>query len=190
MSRLVFGICGLKGSGKDTLGEAIARYAADKSEWGSLFATETLSFAHLLKSTCQSVLGLTHAECYVPELKEKPLDRWPFGTPREHMQRVGTELFRNSYPGVWVRAWQRSCLESDADLILTTDYRFPDEGEALRSVGAKLIRVTRPGLTPDGHSSERPDLLDVDVEVYNTHGSAEEFQRAAIATLKDAGVLP
>jgi hypothetical protein len=41
-----------------------------------------------------------------PVLKEKVLERWPFKAPRELLQQIGTDLFRNYIPETWVESWK------------------------------------------------------------------------------------
>ncbi len=179
MTRKIFGITGLKGSGKDTLGDAIS---------GHLNRGHRFNFADPLKQICKIAFGLTHDEMHDPMWKEATVDRWPYKSPRTILQHVGTELFRDHYPGIWVRNWLR-LVESTVGVVICTDYRFPDEAEALRSVGAVLIRVVRPEVKSDGHASEQVDNLPADIEIMNVSLSAGDFGEYAVFKLIEAGHL-
>jgi hypothetical protein len=43
----------------------------------------------------------------------------------------------------------------DGSKIVFADVRFPNEGDAIRALGGKIIRINRPGVGPvNGHTSE------------------------------------
>lgn len=179
--RLVVGICGYKGAGKDTLGQAIVQHLDEP--------VIQFNFADPLKQVCGIVFGEPE-RWHNPGLKEVQFPTWPHATPRYIMQKIGTEMFRKHFPGVWIKAWERRVSECGAHVVCT-DYRFLDEADALRRVGAKLIRVDRLGYGPDGHESESfVERLSHDIVVYNTAGGAEDFARRAVDQLVAAGVLP
>jgi hypothetical protein len=184
MKRRIYGITGLKGAGKDTAGKAILAYLNDIGVWH-------INFADSVKAVCAEVFGLKHEEMYGdPEIKERVLERWPFKSPRVLMQLVGTELFRDNFPGVWIHRWRRAVSDHVGNVV-TTDFRFADEAEALRAEGAVLIRVVRPGLVADGHRSERyASSLAVDVELVNDSRNAAEFMVKSVKALVDGGWLP
>lgn len=77
----------------------------------------------------------------------------PFSTPRALLQFVGTELVRNI---VDTNFWTNTLIKNAiaAPNAVVTDARFPNERTALRKIGAKLIRIDRPGHAPSAHSSE------------------------------------
>jgi hypothetical protein len=185
MTRYIFGICGLKGAGKDTVGDAILAHLEACGR-----DAVKINFADPLKSMLGDVLGLTHDEMYGPALKEKSLTRWPFVTPRRAMQDVGM-WFRDKYPGVWVKAWERVVAGCEADVVCT-DYRFPDEGAALDGLDATLIRVEGSAGRGDGHASEQPDRLRADMAFFNDHGvfNAADFGRLVADDLVRQGFLP
>jgi hypothetical protein len=187
--RLLFGICGYKGSGKSSLARAIKDHIA-ASESGSALI---VSFAQPIRGLCRDIFELSTNEMTSRELKEEKLHRWPFMSPREIMQKVGTECFRDHFPGVWTQLWRRRAVRylTEGWTVITPDYRFLDEAGVLRAEGAKLIRVDRLGCQPDGHESEsQVERLPHDIVVYNSQDSVEAFQKATIAELVSAGFLP
>ena len=79
-------------------------------------------------------------------------------TPREILQFIGTDVCRKFIPTYHLDVVRRQInLMPDKNIIIT-DSRFPNEREMLkREFDAMLIRIKRPGYTPDvptGHVSE------------------------------------
>lgn len=182
--RRIYGITGLKGAGKDTAGKAIMAYLNDAG-------VVQVNFADPLKAACAEVFGLSHNQMYGDQaVKEAVLPTWPHMSPRQILQKVGTECFRDNFPGVWIEAFKRT-VTGRTENIVCTDFRFADEAAALREMGAVLIRVVRPGLVPDGHRSEaRAGDLPVHIELLNDCATAGEFIAKTVAELMKAGLLP
>jgi len=185
---LVFGVTGRKGHGKDTF----CQFVKDIDD-----EFQILHFAEELKNMSSDIFGLTHEQLYNPQLKEIPfvwygqksiyiddyLDRIKLATglnvkpgekvartPRELLQYFGTEYVRSIDDLYWVnRVIER--IKTIGKKCLVADLRFPNEVEALREIGATLIRIQRPDLVSDGpvHASEAEiDTLEVDhnFEIY------------------------
>lgn len=153
---MIVGITGRKGSGKNAACE-------------TMHGWDTMSFAGPLKKVCAIVFGLTTEEMSNPEKKEALMDRWPYETPRVVLQKVGTDMFRNIYPDVWVENLKDRVKASVCQDVVITDVRFENEARAIRELGGYIVRVERPGLPKsDFHSSElEMDLISVDVTVVN-----------------------
>lgn len=155
---------GRAGSGKDTA----ANYLV------SQFGFVKISFADPLRQVGKIVFGLTDAEMTDRVLKEQPLDRYPCLTPRVILQRIGTEAFRNNFPGVWVEAFKREAARYDR--VVVADCRFEDEEQAVHELGGSVYRVkgvNSPFQTvSSGHASEQfIDTMNVDADVTNDFGS-------------------
>lgn len=150
---------GKAGDGKDTSANyLVAQYGFMK-----------LSFADPLREVCKTVFGLTDAEMTDRVLKEKPLDRWPFMSPRKILQIVGI-MFREKFPGAWVRNFERRA--ANYERVTVADCRFPDECEAVHDNDGIVIRVkgiaSSYQTAESGHVSESfIDSLDVDAVVTN-----------------------
>jgi len=124
------------------------------------------SFADMLKlNVCVDVLGLTYDQCYgTDEQKNTPthINREQFPgvdgsgpmTAREVMQYVGTDFFRKIYPNVWADSTIRRIKSEGTAFAVITDCRFPNEVDAIKKEGGKVIRLTRNGDDSDAHSSE------------------------------------
>ena len=174
---MIIGVTGRKGVGKNLACEGLVGWTI-------------MSFAWPLKQVCGLVFGLTDEEMNSPELKERKLDRWPHESPRKLLQRVGTDMFRQHYPEVWVqclksRIQTASARPGDTNIAIT-DVRFENEAKALRELGGHLVRIERPGnSTGDLHPSEvEMDGIEVDATVLND-GSKELLQaRLKVAVLE------
>lgn len=120
------------------------------------FRFRTHSFAHKLKLIVSILTG-----CYMLDLEKeefknselpKELQKKGIRTYRELLQKLGTEILRNNLGNnLWADILLREYSEDDSWLI--TDVRFPNEVEAIKSKGGKIIRLIRDNPT-DAHSSE------------------------------------
>lgn len=111
------------------------------------------------------------AELIEGAMKETPVKVLGDKSARYAMQTLGTEWGRDLIsPNIWVNACLARCQREE--LAVVTDVRFPNEVEALRGIGATIIRITRGADTPLGathlHVSETDvDTLPVDFELAN-----------------------
>lgn len=167
---MIIGFTGRKRSGKDTAAAALIVNGHTR-----------LSFAGPIKLMIRALLeyqglGPEMIERMLEgDLKEVPTPYLGGRSPRYAMQTLGTE-------------WGRDLMASNlwADILINTsglfeevvvsDVRFPNEVEKLKGVGAKVIRVIRPGNpTNDNHPSEAQiDDLPVDYEIVND-GAIEDL---------------
>lgn len=133
----IIAFCGPKGSGKDSAAQYLL--ARNSLYTSSLFQRH--NFADPLKAACCWIFGVTHEEVNDAVLKETPLDRWPFKTPRELLQHVA-KLFRTLYSqDIWVRSWVRSAPHIYTQCIVVTDLRHQEEVDELLSRNAKIVYV-------------------------------------------------
>lgn len=72
---------------------------------------------------------------------------------RDVMQYIGTDIFRKMYPTIWADVTINRIKRDDSKLAVITDCRFPNEVEAVRRAGGKVIRLTR-NIYEDNHYSE------------------------------------
>ncbi len=140
---MIIGICGLQGSGKDTIGNILVQ------KHGFV----QLSFAKILKDIIAVLFGwdrnLIEGSTEESRKWREQVDKWwatrlsiPNLTPRYILQFFGTELFRNHFhPDIWVAAVERQL--SIYPNVVITDCRFPNEISMLKSYGTKFIKVTR-----------------------------------------------
>jgi hypothetical protein len=152
---MLIGITGKKMQGKST--------AASRLIHAHGFALH--NFADPLKNMLKAI-GLTDAQLYGAE-KEIPIDRLGGLTPRHAMQTLGAEWGRDQMgAGFWVKTWTRT---KPGGHIVADDVRFPNEAEAIKSLGGYIVRVIRPGMeSEDSHASENADLNSyIDVDLLN-----------------------
>jgi len=139
----VIGIAGQKRSGKDTSGERLI------NEYGFI----KVAFADSLKDACIEIFGFSYEQVYGDELKEVVDDYWGY-SPREVLQKVGTELFRKyiSYNDVlpligkdiWIRTIERKITNLSKEghtKFVITDIRYLNELEFLNKSKFKTMSI-------------------------------------------------
>lgn len=218
MNKMIIGLAGPAGSGKDT----IADYLVSKRGFVKM------ANADLLKRVAQSVFGFTDDQLWGPsELRNAPDKRYPrehgpaafpdgklpehcaccgrafedydiqcFLTPRYVLQIFGTEAGRGCYPTIWVErllgaaqelqaggcyydtksgirrvgAWMNGPEVAAKTHVVIPDVRFPNEIEAIKAAGGKMVRVLRENTSLSGapaqHRSET-ELLSVGLERFD-----------------------
>lgn len=148
-----------------------------------------VKFAGALKQM-MTVLGLTDAEIE-GVMKELPCKVLCGKSPRYAMQTIGTDWGRDMIgPDLWVNVWKHK-VESYNGIIpvVNDDCRFPNEAEAIRSLGGIVVRIERAGLDSiikSSHPSEDMDFK-ADMTIHND-GTLEEF-RQKISLLCDERVV-
>ena len=136
-----------------------------------------IKFAGPLKAMCQAI-GFTdwHIE---GGGKERPLDWLQGKSPREFMQRLGTEFGRDCIgPHFWVGLWERAALDvlDDGGRVVCDDCRFSNEADAVRKLGGVVVRLAGRGGLSGGHASESMDW-EADSVLVNT-GSQNDLRDA------------
>ena len=144
---MIIGICGLQGSGKDTLGNILV----------NKFGFVKLSFADVLKDIVSIIFNWPRdlIEGSTPESRiwREQVDVWwskrlniPNLTPRYALQFIGTDLFRTHFHSdIWVAIIEYK-LQFYENVVIT-DCRFPNEIDILKKYNAKFIRINR-GIMP------------------------------------------
>lgn len=155
----IIALSGPAGSGKSTA----AAYLVDKGY-------TLIKFAGPLKAMCQAI-GFTdwHLE---GDLKERPVDWLQGKSPRQFMQRLGTEFGRDCIgPHFWVGLWERAALEvlDGGGRVVCDDCRFANEADAVRNLGGVVVRLAGRGGLAGGHASESMDW-EPDAMIGNHYG--------------------
>lgn len=147
-SKMIVGLCGKKQSGKST----VARFLGEQG-------FVELSWAYPLKEIVgRQLFGLNDDQLYgSEEAKEAIIPDWGYSA-RQILQLVGTECFRKVIrDDFWVVLGRRRLAElsQKGTNIVISDCRFPNEMEAIKSLGGFTIRVVREGqISTDTHPSE------------------------------------
>jgi hypothetical protein len=173
----VIGITGFKRSGKDTVGDYLC----------TQHGFTKLSYASALKIACQAIFSFTDEQLHGDEEKEKIDEYWKH-SPRDILQKVGTELFREKLPEVcehinndiWIRSVERQIKTlhnldpSRYNKFVITDVRYENEAEFVKKMNGKVLRINRFDfeMTEENlsklHKSESTIMkLDVDEDIEN-----------------------
>lgn len=130
---------------------------------------ERVKFASPLKNMLRAyydTLGLEPKEVerrIEGDLKEEPDPYLTGRSPRHAMQTLGGEwgrgLMRDSF---WVRGWTQAVInlmQMGANVVVD-DCRYPNEAEAIRKLGGRIVMIVRPDaeLVDVSHESERFDF--------------------------------
>ncbi len=162
---MIIGLTGKKGSGKDSLGLAMENVGYIP-----------IAFAENLKEAAKLIYGLKDEQVYGDiKAKETVDERWGM-TPREIMQKLGTEVARNIHPETWVRSCMMQVDDSGKEMNkvlkwVITDCRFPNEAKAIRDRGGLVVKIIRPeadtGFREEHASETEIDKINPDIVVYN-----------------------
>lgn len=167
---MIIGICGLIGSGKDTAADYLVNFHEFRRG----------SFAGILKDAVSSVFGWDREllEGRTKESREwrEQVDPWwserlnmPNLTPRWVLQYWGTEVCRKAFhDDIWIAGLENK-LRSTSDNVVISDCRFPNEIQAIRNQGGKIVQVQRGVL---------PHWYDIAVQANRGVESAKRFLAA------------
>lgn len=144
---MLIGILGRMNSGKGTVADELVEVYGFRQD----------SFAATLKDITSQIFGwdremLSGSSTESREFREE-VDQWwseklgiPNFTPRLALQLIGTDVFRNNFhENIWVLSAMRR-YDQDENVVIS-DCRFPNEVQAIRELGGRIVRVDR-GETP------------------------------------------
>ena len=135
-NKLIIGLAGKAGSGKDTVA---CEWRRKKRGLG------LVGFADPLKEAAKAIFGLNTTQVYHPTAKNRIDSYWAM-TPRDIMQRLGTECCRQHFgDDIWVKSAYRRVKRTPYTTLVFTDVRFPNEAQAIQEWGGYLVKVVRPG---------------------------------------------
>jgi hypothetical protein len=141
---MIIGVCGFIGSGKDTIADYLVNNHGFRRE----------SFANTLKDAVSAVFGWdrTMLEGRTKEARawREQVDTWwaerlgmPDLTPRLMLQLWGTEVCRKGFhDDIWIASLENKLRTSKDDVVIS-DCRFPNEIQAIKNAGGKVVRVVR-----------------------------------------------
>ncbi len=198
----VYGITGRKRHGKDTFARMV-RGAVDYLMPYEASPFAVMHFADDLKRKAARAFGVAEEHFYDDALKDAAL-RAPVAlddylvdmrdvtglasiqrhglvarTPRQLAQYFGTDYVRAADAGYWTRR----VMSAARGRTLVPDTRFPDEADALRAIGGRVVKIVRadaPASTDD-HDSERAiDQIKADLLLVVPTGDLQNARQAAL----------
>ena len=141
---MIIGICGLIGSGKDTVADYLVNVHGFRRE----------SFAGTLKDAVAAVFGWdrTMLEGRTKASREwlEQVDPWWAErlqianlTPRWVLQNWGTEVMRRGFhDDIWIASIENK-IRNSVDNVVISDCRFPNEIGSIRTSGGIIVRTCR-----------------------------------------------
>lgn len=185
MSRILVGICGVAGCGKDTV-FALLKELHPKFE--------RMAFADPLKSAAGTLFGWESKDLFKNEFKNYWDTYWGLSV-RDAYQRLGTECMRANFgDDFWVKRWELEYLKSKSDVIMT-DVRFDNEADYIRKAGGQILHLYRDGSglkeSEGEHASEAGVLWDTNdyfIENNSTMGDLMDRTRVFLQYVKDHSV--
>lgn len=149
-------VTGRRGHGKTTAAQALEQRGY-----------RHINFADCLKEVVSMVYGVPLAWMQDPVLKEQVLVDWPYRSPRELLQIVGTDMFRKTkFPDggaiddTWVKNFERRA--SAFSHVVCSDLRFPNEAENIRAQGGTIIKIVDPRKMLDDEASRHASETEID----------------------------
>ena len=150
---MIIGICGLIGSGKDT----IANHLVDHWDFNKTSFADKLkdAVANMFDWDREMLEGKTEASRL---WREQPDLFWTKETgkeitPRYVLQTFGTECMRQGFfDGIWVSLVKQQVTKNPGKSWVIPDVRFPNEIKMIKEVGGWIWRVKR-GPNPDWFTS-------------------------------------
>lgn len=139
----IIAFTGSKGSGKSTAKNILQSIYPDAI---------CLSFADPLKELISLLFSLED-ECYNPLKKDVILNEWNV-TPRQLMQTIGTDLFRDclteklpsiniTHSTLWVTLLHKKISKIKNKTIIIDDCRFNDEYNCIKDLKGVVIKIKR-----------------------------------------------
>lgn len=177
MSRVVIGLHGIAGSGKNTVAAMLGGFSE-------------VYFAQPLYEAVSVITGLPVERLRDRDVKEAVIP-WIGKSPRQMLQTLGTDWGRGMIcDRIWVEAASQRIERMRGDVVVT-DVRFDNEAEMLKQrFGAAIWKVVRPGATTCiWHPSEQgvsEHLIDQTIDNGCDLAALERAVGAALnATLKE-----
>jgi dephospho-CoA kinase len=170
MTKIIIGITGKAGSGKDTLAQNLINNGYIKLSFGSALK----DIVSIITGWSRDFVDGTNDERHLREtLKHPDYNK----TCRELMQIIGTDLFRNQLAdNIWVNIIKNK-IESDKtnNKFVITDIRFNNEAHMIKSMGGHIIQIIRDNnQIISSHISENGIVQDIDYIIEN-NGSKDEL---------------
>lgn len=117
---------------------------------------------------------------------EKRVPKGPM-TGREVLEQIGTEVMRRIYGPVWINICIKQIKREAHTLAVIDDMRFPNEAEAIRSAGGRLVHLNRTteeaGLNTHASNTSLDNYPHFDLWINNQHFNITETNARLLAHL-------
>lgn len=188
---MIVGLVGKKGSGKDTVAAYLMKeYEFQRKAFAdplkkSVAALLDIPFSEIDKLKLDQDIHITLHRNYTINFSDKPKVTHEQSIPitsfsfREFLQRYGTESHRDIFgPDFWVDQTLPVGGYYQSRKIVITDCRFNNEADRIKSLGGKVVLVTRPELkATDEHQSEKELESIVPNHILKNNGSIEDLYK-------------
>lgn len=190
---ILIGVCGNAGCGKNAAVDFFTTH--DLNPYLAQYSTQ-LAFADPIRKIGE-IFGFSMEQMTDRVLKEAVDPRWGF-SPRQFMQKVGTEMFRDHLrEDIWIKLAMNNvaqlssqphviqfgcpeCVMGTYKFIFITDVRFPNEAAAIKEHGGIIVKIRREGFDKSGdhlHPSEKfIDSMECDLEICNDAPDLKTWQ--------------
>lgn len=173
----IIGLAGKARSGKDTVAGFLSEAGFEKR-----------AFADPLKAAAREIFSLTDSQLYGDQ-KER-VDAFWGCTPREILQKLGTECLRKGYADdVWVRAMERFIQNGREGFafssVVISDVRFRNEADAIIKMGGEVWRIDRTGAGATGGIAGHVSEHDLDgwtgfATVIDNNGTLDDLRAKVV----------
>lgn len=172
MSRILIGLEGRAGCGKDTVA-AILLQNGHHFFYRMAFADPLKEAAGILFHWPANAVGSNEFKAI--------LDPFWNLTVRDVFQRLGTEAMRGTFgDDFWVRRWEKEFARYPTTNVVVTDVRFDNEAERIRSHGGVIVHIEREVAGLSGsegqHASEQGIHWTEDDWVLDNNGTLPELK--------------
>lgn len=211
MPKLV-GIAGLKTSGKDTTFQFVQKHNEWAQRVAFADKLKIMAARALGLEGCDDELmammddfkqnGDIVANAFSPPGRESPVVFHQRISGRQYLQLFGSNARKvfgdtfwidqilptptaEAHPEVQLRNAEALAYRyPNADLVVVTDVRYPNEAQRIRALGGVVWKVWRPGVESDGHDSEIPIPGEFVNWTIPNDGSIEDLERQTIKAME------
>ncbi|GAA0687782.1 adenylate kinase [Dyella marensis] len=181
----IIGITGVARSGKDTLAKMLISEAGEAVH---------MSFAAPIREFISGLLGIPLEDLLDGPTKEQAIPELGGKSPRQLMQTLGTEWGREMIdPDLWIKVaqWRLEALKADMfppKVVVFSDVRFDNEADMIRSLGGRVVWVSRPGagLNTDHISEAGIKMTLSDCRIVNDAGFVDLLHKAKALLVANA----
>lgn len=173
---MIIGLAGRAGAGKNTVADCLCELMPGARQ---------IAFADPLRRIAADLYGLHPHQLTDRDAKEAVIPQWGL-SPRQILQRLGTEVGRQIHPETWTRYLERQVRAEPGVEWIVTDVRMPNEVDTIERLGGVVWWVERPGAgTRHAHATESElNPHDFSYSVAND-GDLSDLRRAVAEELNE-----